>query len=313
MIPDRRRLILTAAALAAAAASPAARAGPLAEAMRDRRSEAARGAERGAPAPPPARSLGYGPDPMQSVLFWPAATQSGAPAPLLVFVHGGAWTMGDANNGTGRWKETHFPALGWAFASIDYRLVPKVAVEDQGRDVAHALAALLNRTEALGLDRRRVVLMGHSAGAHLAALVGTDERYLRAAGLSFADLAGVVAIDGAGYDVAAQMASAQAGVMQRLYHQAFGTDPARQRALSPTFQAEAPNAPRFLLLHVQRPDGVAQAEALAAALRRAGTPVEVDGFPGQGLQGHMEINRRLGDPAYAATGAVDRWLGQIRG
>jgi arylformamidase len=153
-----------------------------------------------------------------------------------------------------------------------------------------------------------IVLMGHSAGAHLVALVGTDERYSESgAGLSFADIDGVIPNDGAAYDVPAQMQDG-GRFMQDTYVQAFGTDPVRQRALSPTLQAATPNAPRFLLLHVQRADGVKQAEGLAAALRKAGTGVEVASFPGSGLKGHAEINRKLGEPDYPATPVVDKWL-----
>ncbi len=101
--------------------------------------------------------------------------------------------------------------------------------------------------------------------------------------------------------------------MMQTYSQVFGTDPERQRALSPTFHAAAPNAPSFLLIHVQRKDGVAQARELEAALRRAGTTVERRDFPGDGLSGHAEINRRLGDPDYAATGVVDAWLKALFG
>jgi acetyl esterase/lipase len=269
--------------------------------------------DQSAPVPPPAQTIAYGPGPAQSLDYIaPTLTGAGQRAPLVIFVHGGGWRMGTKGNGTGKWKESHYPAEGYGFATIDYRLVPGATVEDQAADVAHALKALLDRADALGIDRTRVVLMGHSAGAHLVALVGTDERYLRGAGLSFADLAGVIAIDGAAYDVPAQVRDGPA-IMQRIYGQAFGTDPARQRALSPTLQAGAPNARRFLLLHVQRTDGVRQSEALAAALTAAGTAVDIDGFPGQGLAGHMEINRRLGDPAYDATGMVDRWLARAFG
>lgn len=166
---------------------------------------------------------------------------------------------------------------------------------------------LIAEADKYHIDRRRIVLMGHSAGAHLVALVGTDESYLKRAGLSFGDLAGVIPIDGAAYDVEQQIA--QAGpMMRRTYMAAFGSDPARQRALSPIAQAAAPNAPAFLLLHVQRQDGVAQNSALEAALQAAGTRVERREFPGEGLRGHREINRRLGDPSYAPTAAVDGWL-----
>ncbi|MEY4721578.1 MAG: hypothetical protein RIQ46_1303 [Pseudomonadota bacterium] len=64
---------------------------------------------------------------------------------------------------------------------------------------------------------------------------------------------------------------------------------------------------------MQRPDGVRQAQALGAALIRAGASVEYGSFPGEGLRGHAEINRRLGDPAYPATATVDAWLARVFG
>jgi acetyl esterase/lipase len=269
--------------------------------------------EGNAPSVPASATIAYGSDPAQSMDFWAAHQPSDTampPAPLVIFVHGGGWQRGSKDNATGRWKPAHYPGLGYAFASIDYRLVPADTVEQQAQDVAAAVMALIERAGSLGIDRRRIVLMGHSAGAQLVALVGTDERYLKSAGLSFADLAGVIPIDGAAYDIPAQMRDGPP-IMQQTYAQAFGSDPARQRALSPTLQASAPNAPRFLLLHVQRPDGVRQAQTLAAALKAGGTPVEVASIPGQGLRGHMEINRQLGDPDYGATGVVDGWLKQV--
>ncbi|XJJ60468.1 alpha/beta hydrolase [Novosphingobium sp. BL-8H] len=266
------------------------------------------------PAQDQTTSLSYGANALQTLDFWPAAKSPArkGPTPLIVFVHGGGWKRGDKDNATGPYKVAHYTGEGYAFASVNYRLVPDASVEQQAQDIADALAALLKRADALGIARGKVVLMGHSAGAQLVALVGTDPRYLRKAGLSYVDIAGVIPIDGAAYDVPAQMADGPR-IMQQTYAQAFGTDPARQRALSPTLQAAAPNAPAFLLLHVQRPDGVRQAEALAAALRAANTKVERQGFPGEGLRGHMEINRRLGDPDYPATPAVDAWLARVFG
>ena len=58
---------------------------------------------------------------------------------------------------------------------------------------------------------------------------------------------------------------------------------------------------------------VRQAEALGKALVAGGSKVERGSFPGEGLQGHAEINRRLGDPTYAPTRAVDAWLKQVFG
>src|SRR5690606_6383404 len=151
---------------------------------------------------------------------------------------------------------------------------------------------------------------GHSAGAHLAALVGTDEGYLRRAGLTFDDIDGVVLMDGAAYHAPTQLKDGPR-VIQRMYRQAFGEDPVRLEKLSPTAQAAAPNAPAFRLLHVDREDGTRQGEALGAALRQAGTPAEVRGFPGTGMRGHAEINRRLGDESYPPTEAVDALLARV--
>ena len=276
--------------------------------IEQRRGGAGRGSARQGSQTPPTQTLAYGSDSLQALDLW--VPEGGGKAPLVLFVHGGGWKRGSKENAMSRALPAHMMQQGYAFASIDYRLVPKNTVEDQASDVAAALAYLLRNADRLGIDASRVVLTGHSAGAHLVALVGTDERYLRAAGLSFADVDGVMPNDGAAYDVPVQMA--QAGrLMAGTYEQAFGTDPARQKALSPTLHAAAPNAPAFLLLHVQRADGVAQANALAEALRRAGTRVEIGSFPGDGLRGHAEINRKLGEPDYPATPVMDAWLEKV--
>ncbi|MGY3450389.1 alpha/beta hydrolase [Bradyrhizobium sp. USDA 4353] len=253
----------------------------------------------------PSTEYAYGSDPLQKLDVWQA--RGGAAAPLVVFVHGGGWKRGDKRNATGAAKVEHLLAQGYAFASIDYRLVPAATVEQQAADVAMAVAWLRNNAGRLGIDPSRIVLMGHSAGAHLVALVGTDPRYFTAAGLSLRDISGIVALDGACYDVARQLADS-GRFMLDTYIQAFGTEPERQRALSPTLQAAKPNAPAFLILHVDRADGKAQSEALGAALMQAGTPAEVQGVGGTGLRGHMEINRELGDPSHPATAIVDAWL-----
>jgi acetyl esterase/lipase len=247
--------------------------------------------------------LSYGTDALQKIDY----SKPTAPgSPLVIYVHGGGWKRGDKTIGAAE-KTAHYLKEGYAFASVGYRLVPANTVEEQAQDVATAIAYLIKDAEKLGFDGKRIVLMGHSAGAHLVALVGTDLRYLQKAGLGASALCGVIPLDGAAYDVPRQIAEG-GEFMHDTYLQAFGTDPERQKALSPTAQAEAPNAPAFLILHVQRVDGAAQSKALGEALKKAGTDVEVKGFEGRGLLGHMEINRRLGDPAYPATAVVDEWL-----
>lgn len=253
------------------------------------------------------QALSYGADRLQAVDYWAGPSRN---APLVVFVHGGGWSRGDKRMMDGSDKLAHWRAQGYAVASVNYRLVPDATVEQQASDVAAAVALLRGRAGVLGFDRRRIALVGHSAGAHLVALVGTDPAYLSGAGLSLADIDGVVPLDGAAYNVAQQLDEGPR-IMGRMYRQAFGADAARQERLSPTAQAASPNAPAFLILHVQRPDGIKQSEALGAALRRAGTDAEVRGFSGTGLAGHAEINRQMGDPDYPATPVLDAFLARV--
>jgi arylformamidase len=250
----------------------------------------------------------YGSDPLQKLDFWRAS--SARPAPLVVFVHGGSWKNWDKRNGTGAQNVEHLTGEGFAFASINYRLVPNATVEQQAADVASAVAWLRSNAARLGIDPSRIVLMGHSAGAHLVALVGTDPRYLAAAGLSLPAIRGVITLDGAAYDVPRQMAGA-GPLLRKTYLEAFGADPERQRALSPTLQAAAPNAPAFLIAHIDRDDSKAQAEELGTALKQAGTLAEVDGFDGTGMRGHFQINFALGSAGYPATAVVDAWLRKV--
>ena len=299
---SRRHLVLALACLPLV--------GSIAQAQTFRERMRQRMAERmGADRAPGSKEFAYGPDALQKLDFWRPDTATTA-VPLVIFVHGGGWRMGDKSNATGATKVQHLLGQGYAVASIDYRLVPAATVEEQAADVAASVAWLRGKADELRIDPTRIVLMGHSAGAHLVALVGTDPHYFEAASLSYRDLKGVIALDGACYDVPRQIADG-GQFMHDTYIQAFGSDPARQKALSPTLHAAAPNAASFLILHVDRSDGTVQSEALAAALRAAGTSVELTGFDGKGLRGHMAINRDLGSAEYPATPVVDTWLKRI--
>jgi arylformamidase len=249
----------------------------------------------------PAHTIAYGNDPAQKLdLYSPASARPARGYPLLVYIHGGGW-----RNGTREMvqhKPDFFNTQGWAFASLGYRLLPEAPVEQQAADVATAIALLSHDAAKLGIDPDRIVVMGHSAGAHLAALVSTDPAYL---GTDMERLSGVILIDGAGYDVASQMQQGKL-LASRIYEPAFGTDPARQARLSPTRHSTAPNAPRWLILHVAtREDAAAQSGALARALQQAGAKVQLEPIDGVS---HMTINRELGQVGNAQTRLVQDFL-----
>jgi arylformamidase len=259
----------------------------------------------------PELSFTYGNHERHAVDFW-YAKDAGRPAPLVFFVHGGAWRAGDKSLDTGYWKATYFPNRGLALASTNYRFVPEATVEQQAEDAANSLKSVLDRSGELGIDDRRVVLLGHSAGAQLVTLLGTDESWLKAAGLSFANIAGVIGNDGAAYDAAMQIEHIQPG-WRSAFTEAFGEEQERQRRLSPIFQAGAPNAPAFLLLHMpHRPDsGIIQADNLAEAVRTAGSTARVTCVDATPENGHHELNQLLGKPGHGTTEAVDGWLDEL--
>jgi arylformamidase len=241
------------------------------------------------PAAAEASEYGYGSDTLQKFDFWPATKADTNPG-LVVFVHGGGWSRGDKASGTGT-KPAFYTDMGYAFASLNYRLVPAATVEQQAADIASALAYLRSNADRLGFDANRITLMGHSAGAHLAALVSSDTRYLDAAKVPVSAIKGTILLDGAGYDVAAQMTSKN-NLVQRMYGQAFGSDPVRQKALSPISHAGDGDVGNWLILHVESRDASArQSTDFAKALADRGAKAKVMAVPDST---HMTVNRDAG-------------------
>lgn len=255
-----------------------------------------------------AQRISYGSSEAQRVLLWRAPAGQARP-PLAVYVHGGGWQNGEPEMVAE--KPAFFAQHGWAFASIGYRLLPEAPVEEQAADVGRALRALREQAARGGYDPDRILLFGHSAGAHLAALVASDPQY---AGDAFAAIRGVIPVDGACYDVPAQMA-AGGFMVERTYVPAFGRDPARQRALSPITHAGGRDVADWLLLYTSaRDDAAAQSRALGAAIERGGAQVQLVEVPARSrnaLAAHREINVDFGTANYAANPAILAMMARI--
>ncbi|KLE32315.1 hypothetical protein AAW01_11760 [Aurantiacibacter gangjinensis] len=250
----------------------------------------------------PLASLAYGDHARQAVDFYTGPVAAEAP-PLVLFVHGGAWSFGERSHV--QTKPSHFAGQGYAFASAGYRVLPDVSVEEQASDLAAALSAIRADAPRLGFDPDRIVLMGHSAGAHLAALVATDPAY---AGEDMAAISGVVLLDGGGYDVPLRM-SAASGPTLYAYRNAFSEDAAQQTRLSPVTHVGGPDAPQWLILHVDgRAETTQQARALGDALQAAGASVEVVPIAGTD---HGGMNRNIGTPGDATTASIDAFLSAL--
>jgi acetyl esterase/lipase len=242
------------------------------------------------------RDRAYGPDPAQRYDVY--APRGATHAPTLFLVHGGGWKRGDkvAANVVAA-KVEHWTAQGYVVISANYRMLPAADPLLQARDLAAAVAAAQRDSATWGGDAGRFVLMGHSAGAHLSALLAASPTLLAQA--QARPLRGAVLLDSAVLDTARFMAAPHL----RLYDEAFGGDPAYWHAASPDAQLAAPGIPLLAVCSSRRMESCAQARDFVAHANRLGRRAQASP---QDLS-HGEINAELGKPsAYTAT--VDRFL-----
>src|SRR5262245_19095728 len=194
--------------------------------------------------------------------------------PVVFWIHGGGWQTGDKSSVQD--KPQAFIDKGFVFVSTNYRLLPDVDMGTIVRDIAKSIQWVHDHIAARGGDPQRLFVMGHSAGAQLAALLCTDDRYLKAEGLSLAIIKGCVPVDGDTYDVPAIIETADnrrrvhGQPMPKFGHrEKFGNDPAKHRYFSAvTHVARDKGIPPFLIVHVaDHPDTSAQAQRLASVLK----------------------------------------------
>ncbi len=225
--------------------------------------------------------------------------------PIIAFVHGGGWRIGDKTRVQS--KPKNYCQNGYVFASINYRLSPDVVHPTHAQDVAAAVAWLHDNAERFGGDPSRIVLMGHSSGAHLVSLVATDPSYLGEHGLSPADLRGIVSLDSASYDLSER---ADDVGMRKIIKEAFGEDPDTLQAASPLHHVTSPSKyPPFLIVYAsRRPIAERESERFADAIKQAGGDAQI-------VQGedkdHAAVNTDTGVRGDAMSEAIDRFIRRV--
>jgi len=199
------------------------------------------------------------------------------PAPLVLFVHGGGWAIGDKNQFG--WVGEQLAQQGVVAAVMNYRLSPTVQHPEHTKDVARALAWLHRNGAQLGGDPHRLYVAGHSAGAHMAALVALDRSYLLAEGLNSAILKGVIGIAGPSYDLDARYAQSP---IAPILQSAFGADVGKWGQAAPVRYVQ-PYAPNFLLIYGTADNQALplSTQSLATALQQGGVPTQLETLQGQ--------------------------------
>jgi len=224
--------------------------------------------------------------------------------PIIVWIHGGGWKQGD-KKGVQK-KPQAFTDKGFVFVSTNYRFVPDVTVKEMMGDVAKAIRFVHDHAKEYGGDPNSIIVMGHSAGAHLAALVCTDESYLKAEKLSLSILKGCVPVDVSVYDIPKRLKDGGTAIPESA--KAVFTDKEEtQKDYSPvTHFAKGKNIPPFLILHVaSRDETKVQSHWFADKLKDAGASAKVVAAEGKT---HGTINSDLGLPDDKPTKEVIEFL-----
>jgi acetyl esterase/lipase len=214
--------------------------------------------------------------------------------PVIVWIHGGALTQDDKNLEVATGKR--FAAAGIATATVNYRLSPSVSHPSHVEDAAASFAWVKKHIGEYGGDPDRIFLAGHSAGAYLAELLVSDERYLRRHGLTAQDVRGVVPIS-------AFFWVEKPGVAPDRPKSVWGTDPNVWVDASPAHHLRA-DMPRTLIMYADgdEPWRRAQNTDMALALKVAGSaPVDIVRIADRT---HMSIWHKLGEPNDPASERV---------
>lgn len=233
--------------------------------------------------------VAYGADPRQRLDVYRPDPPPAGPAPLVMFLHGGRWSFGEP--GQYRFVAQALTARGFIAVLPGYRLYPQVRFPEFAHDAAAALAWTCAHAAELGGDPRAVFVMGHSAGAHLAALVTLDPALREAAGACAP--AGMIGLAGP-YD----FLPLKDADLQDM----FGP-PERHAASQPITYADHPGPP-LLLLHGALDSTVRPRNSvhLARAARAASTDVTLLEYR---LLNHGTILAALAAPLRGMSSVTD--------
>lgn len=248
---------------------------------------------------------GYDDDKHRLNLFIPPGE---GPHPVIVFVHGGCWFFGDRIEFTDPYTNLgrRFAGRGILTAIISYRLSPEHKHPAHIEDVAAAVAWTFANVQDYGGDPDRIFLMGHSAGAQLAALAASDPTWLGRHGIRPAQLAGVVGIAGP-YDVHHLGQSLLLGLMVL---PAFGEDASVWRQVSPAThlsRARDQEMPPFFVVWGDSDPEIIHRHSrwFVDALRRQQIPVETFEAP---FRGHVSIITEAGDRGDPLGEVIERFV-----
>lgn len=252
-----------------------------------------RRASRNNPGPTPdLRDVSYGSEKLEKLDVFFSGKKSDTPAPIIMMVHGGGWCVGDKGGASmTEHKVARWVPKGFLFISINYPMVNDGSnALAQANFVAKAVAFVQANAQKWGGDPARIILMGHSAGAHLVSLVNADKTIRQTNAVR--PLLGTISLDAGALDVVKQMPNVYPFLKTR-YQEAFGNTEAEWIIASPYHKLDASAGPWLGVCSTTRKDDpCGQANAYAEKSRGLGIKASV--LPEN--KNHGAINEELGLP-----------------
>jgi acetyl esterase/lipase len=259
--------------------------------------------------------------------------------PVIIYIHGGAWAVGDKANVDS--KASFYNDLGYIFVSLNYRLSPSIVIPyasfnpsrvkhpNHITDCAAAIGWVYGNIGNYGGDENKLILSGHSAGAQLASLLATNQSYLSAVGVTINKIKGCISVDTEGYDIYKQISEVVDGgegstsQQKYIYQNAFGIYPDASVAGTPTtltidfantsaalasYTTASPishvsaTTPSFLVFTRGDAIRVTRAGEFTTVLQAATVPTTFITYPGNVTYTHSEINKSIGSINDPPTG-----------
>lgn len=236
-------------------------------------------------------------------------TKPVAPYPVHIFIHGGAWTIGD--KGTIKRRNAKFYTdRGIIMISANYRLSPEFKHPAHIEDVVRAVKWVKNNIAKYNGDPNNIVLSGHSAGAHLVALAAVHPTYMKGVGLDRNSLSAVIPVDTATFNLLER--KTPNGMIERTVEkmkvEAFGKDPRTLKDASPLLNIEkdVQLSPIISFATEKREDAVQQVQLFSEALRANGH--QAQGITVKGGLSHSDMARAMFEEGNIISETILKYL-----
>jgi len=239
--------------------------------------------------------INYGKSKAQALdIYIPAGAKD---APVIFMVHGGGWAGGDkAYKEEFEYKVAHWVTKGFIFISTNYRTLPEARPLEQAEDVRQALIFSQQQAKSWGASPKKFILMGHSAGAHLASLVSSQYH----SNNDLVPLIGTISMDSSAYNIRSRLTAKNP---PHRYRQVFGEDPDFWLTVSPYYSVTPKQSPFMAICSTQSETACVEAEKFLKKVRSLGVDGRVLAIDLE----HMKINSELGKNS-CYTHSVDDFL-----